>query len=1115
MSRAKADSEEATAPRQARRRFAWWKALALCLAIVSLLAIAAFVERKPIAAFLVQAYLLKYGIASSVEFDQLSRGGFVAHVRVGPETPEFSAEVLDVTLNYNGLIVLPQIGTVRLVRPVLRASYDGERISFGSLQPLVDEALAKQPEGPGPSVTVEGGTLYVATPAGLLQFAVDAAVDKGKLNRLNAELAPAQLRSTRFNAEITQARLIATVTDDKLDGAASFRGGTFSSSGTPEITLRNFQGNADLHGVEWRKVENVLDIVATSASAAIKSDSAENSQNIVAQPEIKFVADNPRAHVDGNGVDIVAERASTDMRSSQLQSFDVSSARSGAHLSIENLQSHFARSRSEVAATQANLALEIDGLKSPQGSAAHSKVQLDFNSLKAAYERDTFRGSAQAETVSGFRDIRFGTSSVGDLSLSAAGNGLTWELSGSAWSVAGPLHGTLDAKALRYGIKRSAIILTSLRGAFAGSQQIAQTGFAGNIRGSLTADVTMPRALADSFARDVPVAGADSKLAAAFASALVDAKLQIPDVDVVRSTDSTVIRFAKPISLLARNGAEAELSSQMNHPVLRLIGDAFDGEFQVNAHGGGLPELALQVPSYRLRGEGRAMTMDASAAVKTSFDYGAFKNLQISANTNLLQKNGVLTAALERCADLDLGSYDANGTTQLTAAKSQICSDPGAPFLQVDNAGWRIRATWSNAHAKVEQAQSILDAANGRIALNGDGNGPKTGRLEVMQASLADAQTAVRYRPVNVAGSMNLANQEWAGTFDVVSHQRKLAAIQVKHAMDSGVGSAAIQASDIAFDPMFQPTDISPLLASLGTRVRGHASFSGQARWNAKTMESDGLLHVLDVDVQTPLGMARGVRGDLALTSLVPVTFAPSQTIAVNRVDWPVPAERISARFSLTPNGLELEQTSADVAGGRASLDPLVYSFAPAATTRGTVRFEHVDLTPLIAAAGLADKVKVTARMGGIVPFTMGPEGLRFANGHIAAESPGHLSIERTALTSAVGTGASGQAQPNAVQDFAYQALENLSFSELNGDVNSRPMGRLGVLLHVKGEHDPARPMETRVGVVELLQGRAFDKPLPLPKGTPIDLTLDTSVNLDELLASYFGNAPRTEAAAK
>jgi hypothetical protein len=45
------------------------------------------------------------------------------------------------------------------------------------------------------------------------------------------------------------------------------------------------------------------------------------------------------------------------------------------------------------------------------------------------------------------------------------------------------------------------------------------------------------------------------------------------------------------------------------------------------------------------------------------------------------------------------------------------------------------------------------------------------------------------------------------------------------------------------------------------------------------------------------------------------------------------------------------------------------------------------------------------------------------------------------------------------------------------------------------------------------LQGRAFDKPLPLPKGTPIDLTLDTSLNLDELLASYFGNEARSAAA--
>jgi hypothetical protein len=165
-----------------------------------------------------------------------------------------------------------------------------------------------------------------------------------------------------------------------------------------------------------------------------------------------------------------------------------------------------------------------------------------------------------------------------------------------------------------------------------------------------------------------------------------------------------------------------------------------------------------------------------------------------------------------------------------------------------------------------------------------------------------------------------------------------------------------------------------------------------------------------------------------------------------------------------------------------------------------------VDLAPLLVAAGLGERVKVAARIGGVVPFTYGPQGLRFANGRVAAEGPGRLSIQRQALIAAVGVGEGAQPAPNAVQDFAYQALENLSFDQLNGDVNSLPMGRLGLLLHIKGRHDSAQVTETRIGVLELLQGRAFDKPLPLPKDTPIDLTLDTSLNLDELLASYFGS---------
>jgi hypothetical protein len=211
-------------------------------------------------------------------------------------------------------------------------------------------------------------------------------------------------------------------------------------------------------------------------------------------------------------------------------------------------------------------------------------------------------------------------------------------------------------------------------------------------------------------------------------------------------------------------------------------------------------------------------------------------------------------------------------------------------------------------------------------------------------------------------------------------------------------------------------------------------------------------------------------------------------------------------QFSFKPTEIQLESLTANVAGGRISLDPETFSFAPGFTTEGALHLQNVDLTPLLFTAGLGGRVAVAARIGGVIPFTYGPQGLRFANGHVAAEGPGRLSIQRQALVAAVGVGEGAQPPPNAVQDFAYQALENLSFDQLSGDVNSLPMGRLGMLLRIKGRHDPAETMETRIGVLDLLRGRGFDKPLPLPKGTPIDMTLDTSLNLDELLASYFGS---------
>jgi hypothetical protein len=89
------------------------------------------------------------------------------------------------------------------------------------------------------------------------------------------------------------------------------------------------------------------------------------------------------------------------------------------------------------------------------------------------------------------------------------------------------------------------------------------------------------------------------------------------------------------------------------------------------------------------------------------------------------------------------------------------------------------------------------------------------------------------------------------------------------------------------------------------------------------------------------------------------------------------------------------------------------------------------------------------------------------------------------------------------VQDFAYQALENLAFESLSADINSIDKGRLQIVFHIKGQSDPPRKQVAEVPLPDILNGTALTKPIPLPSGTPIELTLDTSLNFDELLKSY------------
>src|SRR6266700_1836879 len=1045
----------------AKRRLIWWILLVLLVFLPMAFSASVYLARRPIAAFLVQSYLQRHGVASMIEFDQLARCGFSAHVRLGPATPEFSAEIFDVTLDYTGPLAFPTIGTVKLVRPVLRASYDGQQFHLGTLQQLVEEALAKPPQEPGPSVLIEDGRLLISTPYGLVQFGIAAQIDSGRLTSLDARLEPAALRGDGIASDIASGTIVGSTVLSAVDARVALKNNTISVKSAAPLDGQGIDVSADLRGVAWLTHNEGTDFSLTGATLKIISGAATIAGFSTGDSSVDLALENLQGRYRNAGLDFSLPAASLRVKAATANAARFSAAQTDSNLALRDLRGGYANGKLRMAA-HTDLTTELVNLRADQGSAGKA-------SLHASLER-------------------------ADL-----------ELSDHSWALGGAAQLSVAGTNARYRLQNGDVAVRALDAAFTGTGSITDGAADGRLEGSLTVRANVPRRVAFEFVNAIPAAGTDPPIPALLADSLRDVNLRFPKLIITHAGADMSVAIPTPASLTGADGVRLALSPREERPLLRMSGPTTDGAFGLDVSGGGLPELKLSIPAYRMRQEGGGVTLTASTQFDAKLNLPAFKNIHLTGDGEVDRRNGRLTFASTRCTDIDIGSFVGRDSTLVSGVKGQLCSEPMHPVLVADNAGWRVAGTWTGASALFPLAQSTIAGASGRIEFAGDATGPRSGHVAVDRALFSDSQPQPRFLPIVVSGNMDLAGTQWRGILSLTTHNRRFAVASLRHEMKTGAGAASIEAKDLSFEPgMFQPTDISPLLASLGTRVAGTTGFTAAVTWNDKGIQSSGQLHVMSVNLQTRYGAVRGVNGDVALRSLMPVALAPSQTIAIDRLDWPVPVEQAKLQFSLASTELQLEAVTANVASGRISLDPQNFSFTPGSTTGGALHLQNVDLTPLLVAAGLGERVKVAARIGGVVPFTYGPQGLRFANGRVAAEGPGRLSIQRQALIAAVGVGEGAQPAPNAVQDFAYQALENLSFDQLSGEVNSLPMGRLGLLLHIKGRHDPIQAMETRVGVLELLRGRAFVKPLPLPKDTPIDLTLDTSLNLDELLASYF-----------
>lgn len=1010
--------------------------------------------RREISRELAESWLRDHGIEAAVELESLDSTGFTGKVRLGPQNdPAFSADRLEVAYDlavpWNGETFGIQTRAVRLVRPRVSASLDEKgQLRFGALQPLIDEALKspRKPNVPGPAILIEDARLDLSTPGGRARLTGDASLDDGQLLRLDGRLAPLHYAVSNLAIDSKGATISARKRGDRL---------------TVEVTMA---------------------IDSLEAEAADLADARAKLSADLPYPDLtKLTASGPleaRLDLRADGGRIGDSQAQT-----VTGDVIVSGRIDGG---LDNF-AFLGRSRG---------ALRGGRLSAPALDARDASLAFDIARVSAGRHqgRVNARGAVGAE-LRASQAVAAGTA-LRDLTARTASSNLGLTLDDRGLAIDGPL--SLDASAGR--VASGALALASARLTASGRIDQGPDGLALSLDGSAGGRSGISGPDAERLAALVP----NPAYAKPLAQALRTFALSLPAVGLDLKDGRTRVTLAREVRLAAPNGVV--LTADAPKGLLLDAGpNAARGALLASLSGGGLPVVKVAAPDWRA--SNGVMTSRLSLAAE-GFDLPPIEGVSGRVDGQARIAGGRFTLTTAQCVPITAKAY-ALGENPVTDIKAKLCPAK-APLVTASANGWSAALRFEDGEGALAVAETRLANIKGEATFGGAG-GFDRAAVRVDGAAATDAAPERRFNPILAKGSLTLSGGLWTGTFQGTTPTgTPLGEIRLRHVVATGKGQADIDASKLAFAKGgLQPADLSPL-AAFATDAQGPASFTGVFAWDAKGATSRGRLVARNVDFTSPIGFVATLDGAVDFNSLAPLTTAPGQTLKVVKIDSIVPLTGVESVFQLGAETLKVSKATFEAAKGRISIEPIDVPLALDKTMSGVIVIQHLDLGEVIAASSLAEKVKVEAVVDGRLPFTFGPEGLRFHEGKITAIQPGRVELSRAALTSvaaspadAPGAPPAQPAQINAIQDFAYQAMENLAFDQLEAGVNSTDKGRLGILFHIKGQHDPKVAEKARVGILDLIRGRAFDKRIALPAKTPVDLTLDTSLNFDELLAAW------------
>jgi hypothetical protein len=1030
---------------------------------------------------MVQNWLKSQGVPAKIKFDKLSLGDASGTAVLGkgatvPGAPvDVDAGHFDADFSLNLFAghgqPLARLKNLHVVHPVLYAKFKDGKLNFGTLDKLVQDSLNTPSSGPAPKqILIEDAVVHLDTDYGLVLAKGGVTMADGRLTFASLKLPAARLQGKLGEGTLSDGLLTAkSAGKDQLKvhgqfGAADWT--VLSGSPVDDTGGHNTRLDGVTLGLDARvPYKNGAFTGPLQGTVTVQADKGETAA-------ASFTGLAASAQLDG-----------------QLKTGKTTRYDGATHLTVsaKTLKTGGADAR----------AIRLEGPVLNVGAGLSDKG-LDLAVTGA------LTGDAGALKQGGL-SLKGARLNLQTLTASVNSGGSQANFKGNLTLAQGSTAGLTLEKAV-----------ISLDGQEQGD---ASGAWAADVKSDIRSEGHYDglKPLADSHRNDPKAALATDGLVAldrgfqhftlrakALRVALTAAPSQAPRLDV---------RMAGPAEMALNGGGTITLTPQSGRP---LLASGANGAFAVSVRGSNLPEADLTVSGF---GQAPSGLLGGDYRLVSHFSTFPVSNLGFDAHGQFALNGGDFNVTLGAPTHVTAASADLGDHFE---AVSVDVIQTGGAFFRMTPSGWRLTGSYSNLSLTAPNESVAMAGAQGPFEVFSQAGSDEPGmKIAMAGGILSDSLPAgqTRFNPLTLSGTLIQDTRKLTGRFKAATPNARtpqgaplpIASINLDNDLRSNAGSLSVSTDGLRFvQGGLQPTDLTETVRTFLTNgVAGTVAFDGAFEWQGEQSSSHG---VLAVDIQTfagAMGVGTGLKGRVDFTSLAPLQSGPGQMFTLEHLQAAVPLDHFVLNAQFLGDHIAVERADVMTPGGLVRLDPTGIPLDGKSAITGALAFDGLDFGKVVAASSLAETMTFEGELTGRVPFTIIVGQVpTFQNGVVRADGPGKISIRRSSVTDITASGslatpdisqaagAAPQAAFNPFQDMAFQAMEHVSFDQLDAKVNSMNDGRIDINFHIKGRFDPPQPQKATISLPDYVSGKWMQKPMKLPSGTPIELFLDVPVKI-------------------